>query len=195
MNSIRESFSQYLSKARGLTEQDVSNMQAIAKEQHFSAQEKLVEQGKECEAIFFVGTGVLRYYLMSANGSEVNKSIRLGPCIVSSTVALVTGLPSQLNISCFSEVNALRINWPAFQLLMEKSHSLEHFYRRGVEALFVEREQRELSLLMDTAQQRYLNFVERYAAVLDQIPLYQVASYVGITPVALSRIRKRLVLQ
>jgi len=192
MNQIRDNFSDYLSRAGELTTDDVSNMQAIAEEQRFATEEKLVEQGKKCDAIFFVETGILRYYLITANGGEVNKSIRIAPCMVSSTVALVTGQPSQLSISCFSEVSALKISWSAFQQLMEKSHSLEHFYRRGVEALFVEREQRELSLLMDTAQQRYLHFVERYAAVLDQIPLYQVASYVGITAVALSRIRKRL---
>jgi len=192
MNHIRHSFTHYLAKARGLTPDDISKLLAIGEELSFNAEQKLVEQGEISDAVYFVQAGILRYYLTTVNGSEINKSIRIAPCIVGSTVALVTGQPSALNISCFTETNALKISWKAFQQQMDYSHSLEHFYRRGIETLFIEREQRELSLLMDTAQQRYLHFVERYAAVLDQIPLYHVASYIGITPVALSRIRKRL---
>ena len=64
--------------------------------------------------------------------------------------------------------------------------------RLACEELFLKKSKRELSLLNDTATKRYLNLMEEQPLLFQQVPLKYIASYIGITPQALSRIRKRI---
>ena len=64
--------------------------------------------------------------------------------------------------------------------------------RRASEELFLKKSKRELSLLRDSAEERYLNLFEERPELLREIPLKYIASYIGVTPQALSRIRRRI---
>lgn len=64
--------------------------------------------------------------------------------------------------------------------------------RQASEDLFLKKSKRELSLLNETAEQRYLNLFTEQPKLIEKIPLKYIASYIGITPQALSRIRKRI---
>lgn len=191
LTELERRFTVFLKNA-GLSETAIEAVFTTCQQQHYNENQNLVRQGETCKSMYFVGQGLLRYYLITPAGHEVNKSIRIAPCVVGSTVSLVKQIPSALNICGFGELDCLQIDWFKFNRLMSKNHELERFYRRGVEANFIEHEQRELSLLMESAEQRYLDFLDQYADVVERIPLYQVASFIGITAIALSRIRKRL---
>jgi CRP-like cAMP-binding protein len=75
---------------------------------------------------------------------------------------------------------------------MERNPCWNTIARKYVETLFIEKEKRERRLLSEDAATRYLSFQKDYPGLEDKIPQYQIASYLGITPVALSRIRKKL---
>jgi DNA-binding MarR family transcriptional regulator len=66
------------------------------------------------------------------------------------------------------------------------------FGRLAAESLFLEKSKRELSLLTNTPEQRYLNLFTEHPELIRKIPLKYIASYIGVTPQALSRIRKRI---
>ena len=86
----------------------------------------------------------------------------------------------------------MKIHWPKFRKLMAQHHDIEGFYRVGLERLFIMKEERESSLLLESAEARYLEFLASHRGPLANIPQYHIASYLGISPVSLSRICKQL---
>ena len=80
---------------------------------------------------------------------------------------------------------------PSPESAAQRSHQIERILRKGVEEALVAREDREYELFMLNQQERYEKFIRRYPQLMNQLTLYLVASYLGITAVSLSRIRAR----
>ena len=76
--------------------------------------------------------------------------------------------------------------------LLDRHPAWERLRWLALERLFLEKEEREMAFLLDDAQTRYRRFLEQEGALSARIPLHHIASYPGMTPVALSRIRRRM---
>ena len=85
-----------------------------------------------------------------------------------------------------------RIHFDDLQELYERSKVGNYLGGISAENLYVRKTQREISLLIHSAEERYNNLVKAYPHFIREIPLKHIASYIGITPQALSRIRKQL---
>jgi CRP-like cAMP-binding protein len=138
-----------------------------------------------------VRAGLLRHYYVDAKGRESVKAFR-GPGEFSAPYAeLIQRKPSRTFIQALAPTELLTFEVAAFDALADGSLELQRLARRFVEQHFVAKEQREYEFLMLTAEERYRQFCAERPEHLSHIPQHQVASYIGITPVALSRIRAR----
>ncbi len=139
-----------------------------------------------------VQSGLVRHYYVDAKGRESVKAFR-GPGEFSAAYAeLIQRRPSRTFIQALLPTRLLAFNLDAFEALAADSLELQRLARRIVEQHFVSKEQREYEFLQLSAEARYQRFCEERPEHLAHIPQHQVASYIGITPVALSRIRARL---
>lgn len=188
--SLDRVFTNHLSPFLG--KHDIHALQAIAVQRFLKADTNIVNQGQATTELFFVASGIVRYFVVDDRGNEANKTFTRAPCFVGSTTALIKNQPARISLAVMRDTPALAINWSAFQDLMRESHPLESYYRQGLEQLFVMKEERESSLLLESAQARYLAFLASHEDILDQIPQYHIASYLGISPVSLSRIKSQL---
>ena len=102
------------------------------------------------------------------------------------------GVPAPYSVQALEPTVALSAAWADLEALYDRHPALERLGRRIAERIAVKKELRERALLELTATERYQAFVRDEPALFARLPLYHVASYVGVTEVSLSRIRGRL---
>jgi len=149
-------------------------------------------QGEPSNSIAFCMNGLLRLYYTTANGTTFNKSFCSSGDFVASYRALLTSSPSYFSIEALMDSELLVIRYEHFQSLFTEHICWERLGRYIVEQLYIKKEQREYELLMLSAEERYRLFLERHSHMINDIPQYHIASFLGITPVALSRIKRKI---
>lgn len=150
----------------------------------------LLREGDPGEAIFFVRSGLLRYYY-SADGVEHTGQFFDEGTFVADVFALTSGAPSLQNINALEASEVIVIPLAAMMAAYDADHGFERFGRRMMEAALAGSQRRTASLLKLSPAARYRRFVEMRPEVARRVPQYTIASYLGITPEALSRIRRR----
>ena len=140
----------------------------------------------------FLVSGIARYYYLSVEGKERNKSFAKPICAITSLPTLIDASPATFSAQALSDCVCLSISYQQIQELNDSYKCWARLCLRIFERLALEKDVRIAELLMCSATERYLIFLEEYAELAEQIPNYHIASYLGITEVALSRIRNKL---
>jgi CRP-like cAMP-binding protein len=160
--------------------------------QRWRADQSLFNQGEQVDTVYFLLSGVGRYFYLLENGLERNKSlVRFGGAFASVST-LVQGVPSPFSCQTITPCTTAAIRYVDLVNLAEAQPVWSTFVRRLYEQLAIKKEKREAALLTMTARQRYEAFLQDFADEAEQIPLRQVAMFIGITDVALSRIRREM---
>lgn len=155
--------------------------------------EYFIEEGQTAKEIGFLESGIMRVFYKNDNDIEYNKHFFMNPCLVGGYASLITNQPSQINQQALTDCNILVAKYSDIQALYAASPSFERAARIIAEHYFVQKEQREIELVLLDAEKRYAIFQKEFPTLQQQIPQYHIASYLGITPTQLSRIRKKLV--
>lgn len=149
-----------------------------------------IEDGQIAEKVAFLKGGVMRAFYRDASGAEYNKHFFTSPCFIGGYASLITGKPNQINQQALTTCEYLTANFRQLSLLYDSHPDLERAARKMAESYFVDKEQREIEIVLLDANQRYRIFRRQYPTLEQLIPQYHIASYLGITPTQLSRIRK-----
>lgn len=151
-----------------------------------------VKPGDPSGRIGVVRKGLLRFYYVDASGSEATKAFR-GPGELAAAYAeMLLGAPSRTFVEALEDSEVLIADYARFKRLYDRHHCWQALGRRVAERFYLAKEQREFEFLQLSAEERYRRFDQEYPGLAGRIPQYHVASYLGITPVALSRIVSRL---
>jgi CRP-like cAMP-binding protein len=145
------------------------------------------------EDFYFLISGLARYYYLTEDGKEFNKSFaeKQGHLLSSiSSVSLGTGSP--FSVEVLSPFTTLFISYQKLLELGKENKQWNNLLLRIYENLVVKKERREADFLLLNARERYEKFLSDYSMIEDAVPNYHIASYLGITDVALSRIRKEM---
>ena len=147
--------------------------------------------GEPAKKLGFLTSGVMRAYYRSPKGDEYNKVFFKDSSIVGAYSSLITKGQSLINIECLTDCELLHANFQDILNLYDTFPSIERLNRIMAEDFFVRMERKEIELVMLEASDRYRIFQEEYEGLENLIPQYQIASYLGITPTQLSRIRAK----
>lgn len=151
-----------------------------------------VRAGEPTDSIGICTGGLFRFFYTTPDGEEYNKSFCTRLDFVASYSALLLGSPSHFSVQALTDSSLLVVRYADFRSLYDRHPCWERLGRIIVEQLFIKKETRERELLTLSAEARYRLFLDRYGDMARHIPQYHAASYLGITPVALSRIRKKI---
>ena len=152
----------------------------------------LLHEGEVCKHIGFVNSGCLRQYTIDSKGAEHIIQFAIADWWVSDLNSFLSGKPATENIDALDDSEVLLLEKSARDELLNACPKMEKFFRILIEANHVATHQRIADSLSTTAEERYLNFIKTYPKIFEQVPQNQIASYLGITPQSLSRIRKEL---
>lgn len=182
---------QTLGQMAELCQGNLDRVVALFKPMELSKGQLFTNFGQQEKRIGFVLDGVLRAYVINVNGKTYNKTLFATGDIFCAYSSLVTQRPSLVAIEALTPVYCLVANYEQLEVLANTNIEVTNLLRRWAEWLFVYKEERELQLVQLNAEQRYALFQKEYEGVEQLIPQYHIASYLGVTPTQLSRIRAK----
>ena len=140
----------------------------------------------------FVTKGCLRAYYADEQGHERIVQFALEGWWIGDMASFFSGEPATLTIEAMEDSELFQIDRNDFELLLEKIPKFERFFRILLSNAHIAHQRRVLSHLTGGAQERYLDLRTKYPSFEQRIPLRHIASYLGVTPEFLSRMRKQL---
>lgn len=153
----------------------------------------ILREGQISRKIYFICQGVLRAFCTDINGNSYNKNLFLERDFAGSMVSAIQKTPSTFTLESLEDSVLISIDYSTYRNLIFSNDDLKDFYIAYLERNWIiEKEQREVSLVLENATLRYLKFIGQHPGVDKRIPLQHIASHLGITPTQLSRIRKDL---
>ena len=158
---------------------------------HLKKGEHLVKQGEICNHVSFINKGLIRFYMV-VDGKEIPTGFFMQNQYGSAYESFLTRQPSNENIDVLQDVELLQLDYESMQMLYKKNPIFQTFGRKVAEQFFIVMSQRIAALQLLTPEQRYQKLVDNGSLLLQQIPQYMLAAYIGVTPEHLSRIRKKL---
>jgi CRP-like cAMP-binding protein len=151
----------------------------------------LLKGGQTENYLSFIEAGIIRFFIPKEE-TELTFAFAFENGFVSGYDSLITQQPCSYSIQTLKKTILWRIKYDDLQSIYEETGIGNTIGRLASEELFLKKSKREISLLNESAEQRYLNLFSEQPLLLEKIPLKYIASYIGITPQALSRIRKRI---
>jgi len=157
----------------------------------FKKGEHLLQAGNVCRYVIFIETGLVRYYINSDGEERTNYFNKEGEFVCDYLSFLPQG-PSNVNIQALEDTTIFVISFNDIQEFYREVAHGERFGRLAIEQVFVSIISQIGSLYTDSPEERYSKFLSNFRDLVQRIPQYYIASYVGIKPQSLSRIRKRI---
>lgn len=175
-----------------LSDQTIKALLDICSEEHYHKNDLLLESGSMARYYYFIKSGLIGYYTLDERGDSIYKIFFEENSFVASTAAIIKNEPSDFNIIALEDCSVIKYPVKAFRELLEKYHDLALFHIHYLEKNWVvKKEPLEVSLKYETAKQRYLVLLEN-KPLHNRLKQHHIASYLGITPTQLSRIKKEL---
>ena len=191
MDSL-QNISNYLSEVLEIPKEAVATSGDLYTLKKVAKNELLLSEGEICMDTFFVEKGLLRMYSLDRNGKEHIIQFAPEKWLISDRSSLYFNEKSNYYIEAVEESEILLLRNDFFKNMglhfpktAEKNDLLLQKHIRNLQ-------NRVNSLLAETAEERYMNFIKMYPDILLRVPQWMVASYLGITPESLSRVRKEL---
>jgi len=169
----------------------IEQLKALGNERFFPKGSFFFRQGEKAGNLFIIKSGLVKAYYETIDGKEFIKSFIHEGEFIASIQAIVAGNPNPFTVLSLEDCTTLEITKAALLNLVATEPGVAEVLNSLLLKLAMKKERREFELLCLSAEERYLLFCEREAALIDRLSQNDIARYLGVTPVALSRIRKR----
>jgi len=153
----------------------------------------LLKEGQVCDKIIYIQKGVTRHFIMDAQGKEITKNFTMeSGFVLGSLSSFLTRTGRDIQFQALTDLEYYELSYSDY-LELNKGPDFVEFWNGILGNYVIKKEIKEISFLRDDARKRYENFLEDFPGLLNRIPHYYIASYLGISSEALSRIRRRLI--
>lgn len=151
------------------------------------------EDGRVPQYLYYIVSGYLRLFYMDESGNEVTTHINCPPGFFTSYFNFINQTKSEENVECITACELLRISKENLDLLTEKSSAMKDFSISVFQQSITYNENRSKDLSALNAEQRYLKLINHYPEIIQNVPIQYIASFLGMKPESLSRIRKKII--
>jgi len=182
----------YLTARAALTPAEIEFVRGLFAPRHLVKGEVLQRAGEPARLMVFVAVGCLRSYVLDEEGKVHVVGFAPEDWWLSDTGPYLGGAPSTLFIDAVEASDVMVTDHASHQRMVDEIPALAAAYQIGLQRLAAARDKRIISSLTASAQDRYLEFADRYPTLIRRVPLRMLASYLGMTPETLSRVRKKL---
>ena len=183
---------EYFNELLPLNEEEMSAVEELFKERKFKRRQFILQQGEVCKLNTFVVEGCFKMYMVDRNGKEHNLQFAIENWWIGDIGSFHSEQPSKLYIEAIENSVILQINKKDQLKLFVDYPKFNRIFRMLAENAMVGLQQRTILNISSTAEDRYLDFMERYPHFFNRISNVQIASYLGVTPEFLSTIRKKI---
>jgi len=170
----------------------VEKLVAIAKLQTIKKGTCFIKQGEIPRKFAFNIKGLFRYYYMNERGNEYTKGFFPEHTFICSYSAMNNGRESYFSIEALEDSSLLTINYSDWKQLMQQDVCWNYLLIALLEKWFSIKEYREREFYLHDAETRYYTFLKFFSGLDKRVKQCYIASYLGVTPIALNKIRKRM---
>ncbi|ARV05405.1 CarD family transcriptional regulator [Polaribacter sp. SA4-10] len=188
-----QKFRKYIESIATINDEDWLFFSSLLKKREFSKKSSFLKKGEIENSISFIEKGEVRLFIPKEDEEkEITFGFSFQGEFVSAYDSFITQTPSLYQLETLTDTVLWSISYTDLQKVYKTTKVGNTIGRYVSERLFLIKSKREQSLLNDTPEERYLKLFKERPNVIKQIPLKYIASYIGVTPQALSRIRKRI---
>ena len=175
-----------------LSDEDIELITSVAKSKKVRRRQYLVQAGDLVRYENFVVKGCLRSYYIDNNGTEHIMQFAVEDWWISDFQGVSNGTPAILNVDALEDTEVLQIDRQDMAMIYDRIPQFNRYFRIILTNSLIAHQLRVLYNISSTAEERYLFFRQKYPIFEQRVPQHQIASYLGITPEFLSKIRKKL---
>jgi len=172
----------------GLNTWQIERLSALLKIKELSKKDHLIRQGTVCNFIGFVSSGTLRSYIKNNEG-EYNNDFYFDNDVVSAYTSFLTRMPTNCNIEALTDSIIYYISYDDLETLADQDITFLKLSKHISDAFFIRKCKRETSFLKDSAAERLERLSLLYPGIEQRVSQYHIASYLGVKPESLSRIK------
>ena len=187
-----ESLILYFEKHLTLTDEEKQVVRKSFSEKRVQRRQYILQAGDICKLNTFVVEGCFRMYMVDDNGKEHNLQFAIENWWIGDIASFHSEEPSRLNIEAIENSIILQIKKEDQLQLFIDYPKFNRIFRVITENALVSYQRRVLQNISSTAEERYVDFMERYPFFFNRISNVQIASFIGVTPEFLSKVRKNI---
>lgn len=188
ISAIIEHFADYLP----LDTEEIEALSSRLKEKRVKRKQFILQEGDVCRHYTFVVEGCFKMYKSDFQGKEHNLQFAIENEWISDIGSFHAEIPSELYIEAIEGSHILQIDKPDLLYLYTHFPKFDRNFRVIIENAYIDLQKRVLHNISSTAEERYLDFLNNHSKLFNRISNVQIASYLGVTPEFLSKIRKGL---
>ena len=192
MIEYSEAIHKYLNSLNPVSKKNVELLLGQSEIVHVKANTAIVDFGEKPEYIYMLVKGVVRSFVLLESGKQVTKTLFTSIDLFSSFTSLLNKTASKFCYQALTDCDILIINFVKFREICNTNIDLLKLYVGYLEHVYAINEEKHLEILSKGAKERYLALRVQIPNIDNLVPQYQIASYLNITPVQLSRIRSQL---
>ncbi len=186
-----ENIQQYFKQKFNISDHDWNIFSSKLIREEFPKKSVLLKIGQTEKYLSYIAEGIVRFNIPGIE-NDLTFGFGFKDTFISAYDSFLTQQPTKYNVETLTHTVLWRLTYDDLQSVYQSTEIGNLIGRKTSEDLFLKKSQREFSLLNNTPEKRYLELFESRPELIRQIPLKYIASYIGITPQALSRIRKRI---
>lgn len=187
MEAIRKHFNAFAEQS----DEDWKYFSSRLRSRSFPKKSLILRKGQVEKHLSYVESGILRIYVPKME-NDITFGFVFAGGFVSAYDSFLNQSPCEYQIQSLTDAKLWQITYEDLNEVYTHTKTGNEIGRKSAENLFLIKMRRELSLLNKTAEQRYLDLFSERPELIRHIPMKYIASYIGVTPQALSRIRKRI---
>jgi CRP-like cAMP-binding protein len=184
-----EAIDRFVARYIHLSEEESTFFHSLLKHRQLKKRSFLLQEGEICDFEAFILKGCIRSYYLDQEGVETILFFAVEDWWVSDLTSFAERTPSNLFIETLEDCELLFIDYAGKARLFEKIPAFEHMFRLLVQRSLSVLQQRLYGVLSQTAEERYLQFLEKYPLIAQRVPQHQIARYIGVSPEFLSKVR------
>lgn len=183
---------EFLKSIANISEETFKELQQLSEYKLIPSGTQIVKLEDVPTKIYMLVSGAIRCYVSTEAGKEFNKNFYLPTSFVGSLTALLKRKPSLFVFETLTDCKVYELDYYKLMKLCDENPKLKSLYSKILEMLYVKYEKRLVEMISLNATDRYKQLLKQNPNIEDSISQYHIASYLGITPVQLSRIRKKI---
>lgn len=177
---------------KNLTFADAQELLKSAKTRSFAVGELLIREGQTRKEVFFIRQGLVRGVRINDKGEEITTMLRWENQPIASPYLILFQEPAQQNFEALEPTDVFCIDFDTMESIIARNPKLEANRKYFLQNILKEAMERIDSFILLSPEERYLEFIRTKPDIVDRVPGKYIATLLGITPVSLSRIRKRI---
>lgn len=178
-------------KITGFTDEELDVVLQYFKEKNYKKKAVIIEMGEVANEVFFVVKGCIRLYCWK-DGQELSTYFFTENMFAGTYDSFISRKPTRIAMETLEDTTVLALSHQSLETLFEVFPKMNEFIRKSIEQRFVVLHDLFTSYLLNSPEERYVKLLCENPDLLNRIPQHLIASFLGVTPVSLSRIRNRV---